>query len=292
MQQALQLPVPVIELVPHRPPMLWLRELVDFSEDSGRAVGTVPADHILADGDGNLHPSASIELMAQAAAAHEGYRRRMKGQAIGCGFLVGVRDFTIRRSPRCGEDVFVEAERRWDVGPMHVTHGAVLTSNELLAEGELTFFVDDELIPPQLRRAAVTEAPAAQWSSGMSYPPNAVAALAEQWHPPALDAEHARFLFGASFPAFRGHFPGFPVLPAVVEVLAATEVARRRMPGGALASVTRAKFSQAILPGTLVTVECTEGEAQGAAEWRVRLLVDGAVAASILLGFASSKPGS
>lgn len=287
----LQLPIPLTELVPHRPPMLWLNELVEYSDDRGRAVGTMQPDHFFADGRGVLHPSASIELIAQAAAAHEGCRRRMSGQAIGGGFLVGVRNFTLRRAPSCGEEVVVAAERRWAVGPMHMTRGSVWASGDLLAEGELTFFLSEDLAPPELRGAAGKEGPGGQGASGGPLPVTSLEALAQALQPSAQDADLATIRFDASFPAFRGHFPGFPVLPAVVAVLTSAELVRLRTRGAVLGNVRRAKFSRAIMPGATVTVECQADETPEASDWQVRLLVDDGVAALILLGIASPQPG-
>jgi 3-hydroxyacyl-[acyl-carrier-protein] dehydratase len=63
------------------------------------------------------------------------------------------------------------------------------------------------------------------------------------------------FSFPPDFPAFAGHFPGQPVLPAVVQVaavrlLAAKHLQRKLTP----ASLSRAKFKSMVGPGEPVKV--------------------------------------
>lgn len=74
----------------------------------------------------------------------------------------------------------------------------------------------------------------------------------------------AQLSIAPDHPAFEGHFPGRPVVPAVVllaEVLAAVEAATSRAtPQWALAS---AKFLLPVMPGT--ALELTHGPASGGA---------------------------
>ena len=284
--EKLQLPVSLVELVPHRPPMLWLDQLVEFSEDWGRVVGHVPPGHLFADGTGALHPSASIELLAQAAAAHEGYRRRIGGQPVGGGFLVGIRNFALRRAPRFDEELTVTAERRWTAGPMQVTSGSVRDAEGVLAEGEMTFFVSEESVPGELQVVGARDGAAA---GNRADPCTAVQALALELDSGERESGPLRVCFSPSFPAFSGHFPGFPVLPAVVEVLVGAELLSRKSPGTVLRSVRRAKFARAITPGTTVTVECRQEGPAEAGEWRIRLLVDEEVAAMVWFGIERAE---
>ena len=61
--------------------------------------------------------------------------------------------------------------------------------------------------------------------------------------------------FGTDFPAFEGHFPGQPVLPAVVQLaavrfLAATHLGKQLVPTG----IDRAKFKAMIGPEEQVSI--------------------------------------
>lgn len=62
------------------------------------------------------------------------------------------------------------------------------------------------------------------------------------------------FVFPPTFTGFDGHFPGRPILPGMVQIMAATLTAG----GGrafALEKIGRAKFSRIITPGESIRVE-------------------------------------
>ena len=63
------------------------------------------------------------------------------------------------------------------------------------------------------------------------------------------------FVFPHDFPAFKGHFPGRPILPAVVQ-LAATRLLAAKQTGQKLlaAGVRQAKFKKTIGPGMPLTI--------------------------------------
>lgn len=75
---------------------------------------------------------------------------------------------------------------------------------------------------------------------------------------------HGEFVFAPDFPAFAGHFPGRPVLPAIVQ-LAAVRVAVSEALGKKIIplEMVRVKFKNMIGPGepVRVAVKCVwEGE--------------------------------
>ena len=60
---------------------------------------------------------------------------------------------------------------------------------------------------------------------------------------------------GADFPAFRGHFEGHPLLPAVCQISFCVDGACRLLQKPVeLTGVKRAKFLRPIVPGTLVEI--------------------------------------
>lgn len=73
-----------------------------------------------------------------------------------------------------------------------------------------------------------------------------------------IDDQHTiegLFVFPHDFPAFEGHFPDRPILPAVVQ-LAATRLLAAKQTGHKLlpAGVLQAKFKKTIEPGMLLTI--------------------------------------
>ncbi len=81
--------------------------------------------------------------------------------------------------------------------------------------------------------------------------------------PPRISAGHGRqqYRFGTNFPGFSGHFPGYPVLPAVLQSLLAQMLAEQIV-GRALCFKTlqQAKFTRQVRPDEQldVTVECRQ----------------------------------
>lgn len=60
-------------------------------------------------------------------------------------------------------------------------------------------------------------------------------------------------------PAFKGHFPGSPLLPAVVQAgLCVHAFSRCSGKAYELAQIKRAKFMRPLLPGAHVRVACSE----------------------------------
>jgi 3-hydroxyacyl-[acyl-carrier-protein] dehydratase len=85
------------------------------------------------------------------------------------------------------------------------------------------------------------------------------------------DVAVGRFRFEAGFAGFEGHFPGRPLLPAVVQLMAALQVAEEAWglgAGGGL-SVDRAKFLLPLEPGAEVQVQCTRRAGGAALQVRV-----------------------
>ena len=244
--------------------MLLLDHLVAYDDDCGEATGTVRPGHLFARADGSLHPVAAVEMLAQSAAAHEGYRRLHGGDRVGGGFLATIRDVTLAAGPRCGQTVRAGARRTMAVGDLQVVSGEVTAGGRAVAGGELLFYLSDELAPAALGVAAMDEvAPAA---GGIAA---AVERALEAWDPTSATAE---FLVAADFPAFAGHFPGFPLLPAVVTVLLAERAVTAAVGRPwAVTRIQRAKFSGPIRPGCRVRVVCRPDGERGV--WRLQ--VDG-----------------
>ncbi len=267
------LPCPLSELVPHQPPMRWLDELEVFTAEAGEVVGIVADDHLFAGADRHLHPAALIELVAQGAAAHEGYKGLLEGRPVGGGFLAGIRAFRIHASPRCGDSLRVCAHRTLAIGAIEQVKGQVLRGSEVLAEGELLFFLSQEPVPDEIASDSPTAVLGEDGHSRQSLLP----ALAEC----QLSSQpgSAVYSFAPSFPAFRGHFPDFPLLPAVVGLAAAMEAVASAA-GSSPQFIKRAKFMRPILPGAEVTVDYKK---RGKL-WQTNLEVAGAAVAKITMG--------
>ena len=98
-----------------------------------------------------------------------------------------------------------------------------------------------------------------------------------------LAAEQS-FCFDQDFIGFSGHFPDYPILPAVLQVLLAQLLAEQVI-GLPLAviSLTRAKFTQQLRPGDQIDVRLSCREMEGGWHCASELQVSGQRAASFTL---------
>jgi 3-hydroxyacyl-[acyl-carrier-protein] dehydratase len=92
------------------------------------------------------------------------------------------------------------------------------------------------------------------------------------------------FCFGPEFIGFAGHFPGYPILPAFIQILTvqimAEEVQGRRLK---VMSLEKAKFQKEIFPGKEIEVQFREKTISGKTKLEATLTVSAGQAASFLL---------
>lgn len=94
------------------------------------------------------------------------------------------------------------------------------------------------------------------------------------------------FIFPPDFPGFDGHFPGYPILPAVVQIEAGVLLAKE-LAGHSLflTSVERAKFQKEINPNMAVKVCCRRVEDKPG-RFEIVLNLDQGKASNFMLVFA------
>lgn len=93
-----------------------------------------------------------------------------------------------------------------------------------------------------------------------------------------------RYVFSADFPGFSGHFPGRPILPAVLQIMAANQLVEAAAGQRLLsAAIERAKFVKTIVPGAVVEITCRRLPGATADLWEARIDSDRQPAASFFL---------
>jgi 3-hydroxyacyl-[acyl-carrier-protein] dehydratase len=102
-----------------------------------------------------------------------------------------------------------------------------------------------------------------------------------------------RYVFNLDFPGFSGHFPGRPILPAVIQIMAAsllveTATGRRLTPS----TIERAKFVHPIVPGELVEITCRRIPGVESDTWDARIDSDRQAAASFSLTLCPPAAGT
>jgi 3-hydroxyacyl-[acyl-carrier-protein] dehydratase len=93
-----------------------------------------------------------------------------------------------------------------------------------------------------------------------------------------------QYCFSPDSEAFSGHFPGYPLLPAIVQILTALVTIEEKREGPLeLLSIEKAKFRQQILPGQPVEVRCREGSRGDQQILEADFFTDEGLAASFVL---------
>jgi len=89
---------PLRDLIPHRPPMLFVERIVGVADDGATCLGRVPGDCALVAG-GSTPAYVALEAAAQTAAVWEALRRsRASGSAEArIGYLVSLKDVVLHR---------------------------------------------------------------------------------------------------------------------------------------------------------------------------------------------------
>ena len=105
------------------------------------------------------------------------------------------------------------------------------------------------------------------------------------------DSGEQSFCFAEDFLGFAGHFPGYPILPAILQTLLAQLVAEQ-LRGGRLEflSLERAKFKRELRPGDRIRVKVTFLQISDELRCAAELYCDDASAATFTLNFAAGAP--
>ena len=136
------LPAAAEGLIPHHPPMRMVDVLESFDGSGGTVTARLPADSLLASGDGSIDEAAFAELIAQGYAAVKGYDDRVNGRAPGRGYLVGIRRLRIHGRARAGEALRIDVATVGSFTEFAVVEGTVSRNGELLAEGALKLWIE------------------------------------------------------------------------------------------------------------------------------------------------------
>lgn len=254
----LNLPTRAQELVPHRGTMLLIDELCEYTPEFAAGMTRITSKNPFLDATGKLDGVCFVEILAQLAAAAEGYEARKAGGRVKSGYLVGINDFSIKREARLGDILQVKMNKTLKVNNVTVMDGNIFIGEECIASGKLKLYVaENEAVPAMTPSTGYAEEnkvfTASQRSVMYTHILNSLKMLDASTETGLSAGE---FLFDKDFPGFHGHFPGYPLLPGIVMIgmsLAVCEaVCKTPM---MLAGLERAKFSKQVVPGDTVRVE-------------------------------------
>jgi predicted hotdog family 3-hydroxylacyl-ACP dehydratase len=103
------------EVLVHQPPMRLLDRIVEVSENAIVAEAIVRADNPFFEAGHGLPAYIGLEMMAQAIAAIDGYKRHVDGEPAKIGFLLGCRRYAPSKA-------FLEEDARLRISAAMVFH--------------------------------------------------------------------------------------------------------------------------------------------------------------------------
>ncbi len=135
------MPVAIETLLPHRSPMRWIDELVEFTDTTAVSSACFSADHF-AVADGAVLETALVECVAQTVAAAQGARAKAGGPSgpPAGGMLAAVSGFRVTSRPPCDQTLRIEVCEVKRFGPMLLVAGTVTCAGQVVASGELTLY--------------------------------------------------------------------------------------------------------------------------------------------------------
>jgi radical SAM protein with 4Fe4S-binding SPASM domain len=141
--EIIYLPVDAARLVPHQRPMLLIDRLVEMKERSSVSEMTVKADSIFVNGSGRLDEASYPEIISQAIAAQEGFRKLGSRDAQPEGYLLGIKKLEVFGEARIGDALKISVVKTAKYGDFGIVNGEVFNNGKLIARGEVKVFQSD-----------------------------------------------------------------------------------------------------------------------------------------------------
>ena len=250
----------VREQVPHKDNMLLIDGVACKDGDTVKLSFVVPHDNVFVGADAVLAPVALVEMLAQLCGAQHTFDKGLRADELH-GYLVGIDNVVFSGAVHAGDELTFVAWKTFDMQDIKRIKGEVFKGSERKAVIELTLYESADWIPkPQL--PGLPEEMAGSASVPDSFRSRAkdligqgilasIASVAVK-----DDGEVDAVLnFPADFAGFSGHFPGYPVLAAVLAIYSGCLLAElSQQQELELCSIRRAKFAAPIIPFERVEV--------------------------------------
>ncbi len=136
-----QLPIDAVTLLPHRPPMILVDQLISFQDGAGCVSALVRENDLFVATDGCLEEVAMIELVAQSYATIKGYDDQINKRPVQRGFLVGGRTFKFLRLPHIGETLLIDIVVSGELDSFSVVDGVIKVGDEIIAKGSVKLWL-------------------------------------------------------------------------------------------------------------------------------------------------------
>ena len=136
------LPYPAELLIPHRPPMLLIKQLLERKNNYGLIDAYIDRDCFFIDDEFTILPELYIETIAQATAAIGGWDALIESRPPIKGFLVGLNDIEFKGKLKIEEAFTVELSKDFEFGEVTIMKGTVRNKDGIVLQGEIKIWED------------------------------------------------------------------------------------------------------------------------------------------------------
>lgn len=133
--------IPILELIPQRPPMVMVDRLVRADGEAAESEFTVRPDNLFVEA-GRLSEAGLVENMAQTAAARSGWIARTEGRSPDIGFIGSVQKLQVHFLPASGDTLRTRIRIAHTVMNAVVAEASVQVGSDLAASCTLSIFIN------------------------------------------------------------------------------------------------------------------------------------------------------
>jgi len=133
----------ITELIPQRPPILMIDELVAQDDQQTITAFEIKPDNLFVS-DHELEEAGIIENIAQSAAARAGYYYQLHNQKPPLGFIGAISKVIISRYPKVGEKLKTVIVLKSEVFNISLIKGTTFVGETQIAECEMKIVIDDQ----------------------------------------------------------------------------------------------------------------------------------------------------
>ena len=129
-------------LLPQRPPMVMIHQLVSCDAEQTTSRFTVTPDSVLF-ADGFLTEAGLVENIAQPAAASSGFAAQQSSKPAPIGYIAAIKDLIIWQLPPAGVELTTQIWMQNQVLEFSIVRGKVSAGAVTFAECEMRIFIKD-----------------------------------------------------------------------------------------------------------------------------------------------------
>ncbi len=127
------------KLIPQRPPMVMIHDLIESSEQHAKTSLTIESNNQFVE-NGKLREPGLVENIAQTTAAQVGYQCSLKNIPVPIGFIASIKDLKISALPLVNSSILTTVRVTNQILDVTVVEGKVEQDGNLMCSCEMRVF--------------------------------------------------------------------------------------------------------------------------------------------------------